>query len=726
MPARTSKALAAALVAGLLTAACTGPGGSWLGGGSGTAFAAELERFGACGELRDYFVDHAVDMVGPYGLEGPHGPHGGPVPQEGDDVVEESGRALGGGDQALAAPETPQPEAARGAPTPGEDFSTTNVQEAGVDEPDVAKTDGRRLVTVSDGRLHVLDVSGGTPAEVGSAPLPDAAGDEVLLAGDRALVLGQGHGHVGPMASSRPRHGPSGPTTTLVSVDLAGEPEVAETLRVDGAYVSARLVDGVARIVLRTRPVGLDFTAPEGSGVRAEREATERNREIVEESGVENWLPSYVREGPDGDVVDEGLLVDCTAVHHPDEFAGLGLAAVFALDPTAGLDPVGAAGVVGAGETVYATADNLYVAMPRGAGSAGGGLAQPEAVEPGARDGNEVTTSLHRFSIADPDEPTYAASGEVPGRLLDQWALSEHDGHLRVATTEGRARGREDGPEASESAVRVLDLDLEEVGSVEGLGVGERIYAVRYVGDIGYVVTFREIDPLYTIDLSEPSDPAVLGELKITGYSGYLHPLGDDRLLGVGQEADREGRTRGAQASVFDVADLANPRRVDQLTFPGGHTAVEHDHRALLHWPPEDLLVMPLEQERAVPEPPVPEPEPPVREGEEPEFEGQELPPGSLETGPDVPPPEERSPEVDRAPAVPPQSPREPFSGAVVLRVDGDQLVEVGRVSHPSADRWSPPVQRALVVGDVLYTVGPEGVLASDLDDLDEVAWIRL
>lgn len=696
MRATRSTLLAAAVTVGLVTAACTGPSG--LPGTSGTAFAAELERFGACGELRDYFVDHALDMVGPYGLQGPRGPHRGPALE--DEAVEMDGGGNSGEEQSAGTRDTaaqaPAPEARSRAPVAGEDYSATNVQEAGVDEPDLVKTDGHRLVTVRDGRLHVLDVSGRVPSEVGSTPLPDAAGDELLLAGDRALVLGHGGGHPAPL-SSPPPHGPPGSTTTLVVVDLAGGPEVAETLTVDGGYVSARLVDGVARIVLRTQPVGLDFTTPEGSGVRAEREATERNREVIEQSDVGNWLPSFVRESADGNVTDEGTLVDCGAVHHPDEFAGLGLAAVFSLDPESGLDPAGAAGVVGAGETVYATPENLYVAMQRWAGGP-----PDDVVEPG--DGREVEkTSLHRFSISDPTRPAYAASGEVPGRLLDQWALSEHDGHLRVATTEGRARGPE-GPEASESAVRVLDTDLEEVGSVEGLGVGERIYAVRYVGDIGYVVTFREIDPLYTIDLSDPTAPAVLGELKITGYSGYLHPLGEDRLLGVGQEADLDGRTLGAQASVFDVADLGDPRRVDQLTFPDGHTRVEDEHRALLHWAPEDLLVMPLEQRRRpVPEPPLPEPDPPTSEPEARDRPG--TPPA---------PPERTRPE------------QEHFAGAVVLRVDGDQLVEVGRVSHPSGGRWDPPVERALVVGDVLYTVGPEGVLASDLDTLEEVAWVRL
>ena len=117
----------------------------------------------------------------------------------------------------------------------------------------------------------------------------------------------------------------------------------------------------------------------------------------------------------------------------------------------------------------------------------------------------------------------------------------------------------------SESAVTVLREQggrLAQIGQVGGLGRGERIYAARFLGDVGYLVTFRQVDPLYTIDLSNPAAPKVAGELKITGYSAYLHPIGEDLLLGVGQEASEQGRRLGAQVSLFDVSDPASPKRL--------------------------------------------------------------------------------------------------------------------------------------------------------------------
>jgi uncharacterized secreted protein with C-terminal beta-propeller domain len=271
----------------------------------------------------------------------------------------------------------------------------------------------------------------------------------------------------------------------------------------------------------------------------------------------------------------------------------------------------------------------------------------------------ELRTQVHRFDLDGPDV-TYVASGSVPGHPLNQWALSEHDGDLRIATTEQDVSGRGRG----HSAVRVLrerDGELREIGHVGDLGRGERIYAVRYVGDIGFVVTFRQVDPLYTIDLSDPTAPRVLGELKIPGYSAYLHPVSDDRLLGIGQDADSDGRTLGAQASLFDVSDLASPRRLDTHALGADTmTPVEFDHRAFLYWSDDGMAVVPVEF-----------------------WSSGEV-------------------------------------GAAVLEIDPDgRISRRGLVEHDSRNGTPTPVQRAFVVGDRLLTISPFGVLSSDLDTLE-------
>lgn len=174
---------------------------------------------------------------------------------------------------------------------------------------------------------------------------------------------------------------------------------------------------------------------------------------------------------------------------------------------------------------------------------------------------------------------SHVGSGSVPGSLIGQFALDAHDRVLRVAST---AENWEAG--GSESVVTTLDgRTLEQLGQVGGLGRGEQIFSVRFLGDMGYVVTFRQVDPLYALDLSDPANPREMGELKITGYSSYLHPVEDGLLLGIGQEADPDGRIKGTQVSLFDVTDPLDPIRLDQIHLTDASSEVEWDHHAFTY-----------------------------------------------------------------------------------------------------------------------------------------------
>jgi uncharacterized secreted protein with C-terminal beta-propeller domain len=158
-----------------------------------------------------------------------------------------------------------------------------------------------------------------------------------------------------------------------------------------------------------------------------------------------------------------------------------------------------------------------------------------------------------------------------------------------------------DGSGQSSSSVTVLAEradGLAEVGRLDGLGLDERIYAVRYFGDLATVVTFRETDPLYVVDLADPTAPRLLGELKVPGFSTYLHPVGDDRLLGIGQDADATGRTTGFQVSLFDLSDLSTPLQVDRLSLGQGWSAAQDDSRAVSYDPEQRLLALPFSDDR--------------------------------------------------------------------------------------------------------------------------------
>jgi uncharacterized secreted protein with C-terminal beta-propeller domain len=278
---------------------------------------------------------------------------------------------------------------------------------------------------------------------------------------------------------------------------------------------------------------------------------------------------------------------------------------------------------------------------------------------------------VYQFDISRPGKPVFVASGGVEGVLLNQYSLSEFGGRLRIATTFNQPGPCCDQPGRSESMITVLARTgdgLTAVGKVAGLGVGERIYAVRFFGPVGYVVTFRQTDPLYTVDLSDPAHPRVVGELKINGYSAYLHAAGDGRLIGVGQDATEAGRRTGTQVSLFDTGNLAAARRVAQFQLPGGTSEVEYDPHAFLYWPEKGLLVVPvMEQGRT----------------------------------------ERRTPE----------------GGALVLKLGGDAFTELGMITHP-AGLSEGSVRRALVLGDEIWTVSAAGALANAIDGLAQRAWI--
>ena len=318
----------------------------------------------------------------------------------------------------------------------------------------------------------------------------------------------------------------------------------------EGQYVSARLTDDAVRLVTTTGmpavPLPDTGTAQyDANGMvdpAWQREWVKSSRAALAEASGDDFLPRRVVRSPSGEVVSTAPAFDCAALSHPEDQSGLGTVTVTTLDPMADGDDltVDATGVSADGDMVYASTDRLYVATTRGGwGIWDGGVQGPDS---------GITTELHGFDTTSTDGTPYLASGEVEGWLLGRWALSAEDGMLRVATTRDgpvAGQGQDVQPQApgTDSAVTILaegDGTLEQVGQVTGLGKGEQIRAVRWFGDTATVVTFRQTDPLYVVDLSDPAKPTVTGELKVPGYSAYLHPIGDDVLLGVGTGRHRD------------------------------------------------------------------------------------------------------------------------------------------------------------------------------------------
>ena len=519
-----------------------------------TIVGSAFQTFSNCDDLLAYYIEEAVEIVGPYGL-------GGPMWMAFDDALETTAAAE---------------DSAAGGDTSGRTFTESNNQVAGVDEIDIVKTDGDRIYTVVDGTLRIGVVGDPGIAMAGSIAFRDWWPQGILLQGNTVLAVGQvWGGEVTPLADSRIAPGYSTPVTRVAQIDVsdANNPRLVRTLDMDGSFISARNVGGSVRIALNSNPVGLEFVTPAGGGLRAEREATEANREIIRNSTLDNWLPYYVLTDANGSIA-EGRLLGCNTVMAPNTFAGIDTLSLLTFDLGAGIGAWNDAAVVASGATMYATIDSTYLATQRWMNW----QIMTESEVADAADG--FTTQIHKFDTTG-GVPLYEATGEVKGFLLNQFAMDEYGGDLRVATT----TSPNDWwiSDESESRVTVLRPNgdtLSQIGLVEGLGLTERIFAVRFMEAVGYVVTFRQTDPLYVLDLSNPTAPGVVGELKIPGYSAYLHPVGEGRLLGVGQDADEDGRVKGTQISLFDVSDPANPQRIDQVTLEGGWSQAEGNHLA--------------------------------------------------------------------------------------------------------------------------------------------------
>jgi uncharacterized secreted protein with C-terminal beta-propeller domain len=546
-------------------------------------------------------------------------------------------------------PAPPSASPTAGAKESSPSFSSTNVQEAGIDEPDIVKTDGKRVFAIADGTLYALDAADGAPKLVGSLDLAGSGGHQILLRGDRLLVMTTSYGGGGGVLVDSAKGVPYGNTTVLLAeVDVSNPAAMAvrRTMQLDGQLVDARLNGATARVVVASSPQPVATAA-------------------IPNTGLRRFVPRTILRSRISGRTFRRSVVGCGEVRHPRAFSGLDLMTVLSIDLDKGLFNVDRDAIMAGAQTVYGSATGLYVASQKYIAAVESGRSLPEAAR----------TQIHRFDVSKEGETTYAGSGEVPGFVLNQYALSEYDGALRVASTDEPQWFEGTVARESQSFVTVLDTaggTLSPLGQVGGLGKGERIYAVRFVGDKGYVVTFRQVDPLYTLDLSDKRDPKVLGELKILGYSAYLHPVSDDLLLGVGQDASAQGQRSGTQLSLFDVSDLRNPKRLAQATLgSNSSTTAEFDPHAFLFWKPAGLAVIPLSVY------------------------------GTVEGG-------------------------QTFDGAIGFKVGAASLAEAGRVTHP--EQGSPPgdtpsIARSLVIDDKLYTLSYAGLQANRLDTLAPLAF---
>lgn len=628
-------------------------------------------RFASCTTLVTHLRNLALPRVGPSGLDG-----GVMIAVDARvGLPTAAPAATTASSKSAGAPVAASPASAEAT----YDSSATNVQEVGVDEGDTVETDGRYLYSGITGAVRIIDTTTGRLV----ATLTDQTqGGEaqLLLDGPRLAVVRQ--------------HWTTYPDTTVELYDVRNPaaPNLLRRLHYEGTFQAVRAVDHRLRLVLQTSfQSRLPFVTPTDWSPKGQARATEANKNVVRKAKATDWLPRFYDDGPLGRTAPRAA-IGCTDIGKPAQTSGLGLTWIATIDLDRGgamPDAQAGGGVIDDGGIVYASANRVYVAtVPQPSIRP-----TPRVMIPTRIAAPASNTTIHAFDLGPGSATTWVASGTVKGRLLNQFSMSEKDNRLRVATTADDAGFGS----PQESAVRVLSFSgrtLAETGSVTGLGRTERIYAVRFIGDLGYVVTFRQTDPLYVVDLRNPARPRVAGELKIPGYSAYLHPVGDGLLLGIGQDASDEGRRLGTQVSLFDVRDPDAPKQLAKLRV-GGSSEAEYDHHAFLWWASTGTLVVPITAW--------------------------------------------------------------PQSGANVLRVDltAATIALRGRIAHPVPNQQGPiaiavpmpasggvapatiptttikpsdmeePISRSLVVAGRLVTVSPSAVRVSDLTTFASLSYLR-
>ncbi len=592
-----------------------------------------------------------------------------------------------------------------GGSSGGGDFSSTNVQVEGVDEGDIVKTDGTYLFIA--GQSHgskvkiVKAVPGNDMRHVATIDLTAEGSmpQELYLDGDRLTIVSNSwfRPNVDPviedsgiMDSFAPEMGAKrsmmypgyyGHTLTEVRIyDVSdhANPTLQRKVTFDGNRVSTRRIEDKLYLVMNRNLWWGGYPMP----------LANVKTSAVTETDV--GIPTFSDTVTGAKDVAVTRCAGVSILPHVPQPEYM----IVAVVPLEGKGEVKRELVVGSAQNIYASLKNLYVATPRW-----------NYVWDG-RGGNNSTTQLYRFEFT-ADGADLKSQGSVPGTILNQFSMDEYGESFRIATTK-QATWTGDGKELpSTNNLYVLNKSLELVGEIEDIAPGESIYSVRFMGDRTYMVTFKQVDPFFVIDTSDPRNPKILGKLKIPGYSDYLHPYDATHVIGFGKEVDESiGKDKvhsegavyytavlGMKVSMFDVSDVANPKEMFKTVIGdrGTESPLLHDHHALLFDKERNLLAFPVTV--------------------------MSLPAGKTAADESA-------------------YPTPTFQGAYVYDISLKGLNLRGKVSHygedaylKAGDSWYPygnDVERIVRIEDKLYTISPTQVQSHTEKDVKQVGKVEL
>jgi uncharacterized secreted protein with C-terminal beta-propeller domain len=493
------------------------------------------------------------------------------------------------------------------------DHSETNNQVAGVEEADIVKTDGTHIYHVARGKLHILkswpasQLAEISVMDLNLRPIElflDKERKKVVVIGNRIKEQVQSIEYDDAIeekesADSQGWFQVDSETVLVAIIDVTDPsiPKLEGRHSFSGSYNNSRRIGGSVRLILQaaTRyPQDVSNYLPyDQTRKKTKKEKIDSlrallisGRDKIKEQDLNFFLKLDGFTKEEAGVVSSSLNIgNCENIRAPTVASPTGFTHILTLNLDS--EEVTNTSILTYADKIYSSETSLYIA------------AQYFWRLPLFADGDY--TFIHKLDLSNPSKTSYMGSGQVEGYLLNQFAMDEYENNLRVAVTVPAAEaidGTEDENSPSVNRVSVMSMDgdlLKVVGTTPDLAPGERIFSVRFAGNRGFVVTFRQVDPLYTLDLANPTEPKVVGELKIPGYSSYLQMLGDNHLLAVGRDGTDEGQIRGLKVSIFDVSDMANPK--ESHTFVLGQetwSEAEWNHKAFTYFPAKKLLGIPV------------------------------------------------------------------------------------------------------------------------------------
>ena len=454
------------------------------------------------------------------------------------------------------------------------EYSGTNVQVEGVDEGDIVKTDGEYIYALSSGDIVIYKADGENSRKIGSIA---ASGEnrwvsEMYIC-NNVLVLVKNEGGYFICEDSVP-YGTAAETEKTIAefydVSDPSAPVLRDTVGQDGWLLTSRLYDGKLYLI-----------------------STYTVWNEPDEDDPQTYVPSYYRNG-------KSSLAECDCISIAPGMNGASYVVAACYDVKSG-EQTAQRSVLGAGTQLYMNESSLYLASSRYEETCSN--ERKEDMYTVKDHAVEQFTDITRINASD---LTVAATGTVKGLLESQFSMDEYEGNLRLVTTREPERYTvytdekrgfenwewpEDG-EKSSNGLYILDGNLKQLAAVEGLAEGERVYSVRFDGDFVYFCTFRQVDPLFAVNVSDPKNPKILSELKISGFSEYLHPWSDTRLFGLGNEADeKSGSIEGLKLVMFDISDKANVTAKHTLNLGGdSYSEALYNHKAILISPEKNLI----------------------------------------------------------------------------------------------------------------------------------------